>query len=84
MTDYEIAVQRLRHHLDALETCEEEQASDVAIVALAMLLAEYCAYRGPVPNLAYLADRFQKTLFEAYELADEKRALGRSAASLSA
>jgi hypothetical protein len=84
MTDFEIAVQRLRDHLDALETCDEEQASDIAIRALATFLAEYCAYRGPVPNLAYIADRFKKTLFEAYELAEENKRLAECAASLSA
>jgi hypothetical protein len=84
MTDYEIAVQRLRDHLDVLETCDEEEASGIAISALATFLAEYCAYRGPVPNLAYIADRFKKTLFEAYELAEENRRLAECAASLTA
>jgi hypothetical protein len=83
MTDYEIAMQRLRDHLDALDTCDEEQAGDIAIRALATFLAEYCAYRDPVPNLAYIADRFKKTLFEAYELAEENRRLAECAASLS-
>ena len=84
MTDYEIAMQRLRDHLDALDTCDEEQAGDIAIRALATFLAEYCAYRDPVPNLAYIADHFKNTLFEAYELAEENRRLAECAASLSA
>jgi hypothetical protein len=75
MTDCEIAVQRLRDRLEVLDTGDEELAGDIAIRALATFLAEYCAYRGPVPNLAYIADRFKKTLFEAYELAEENRRL---------